>query len=115
MKIIITKNQSKLLIEDFHLGLKRRFNYDSMEKHIRTAELDYPTLCDDFDDAFEYADALINDACDSFLTEDENFLDSLGNDYDDAYDYIRDLTKDWFGDYLIETYQSTCEDSNEFF
>lgn len=110
MKYIITESQLRLIKEDYRIGLKRRFNYESMEKHIHDAELDYPMFCDDFDDEFEYADAIINDACDTFLTEDENFLDLLVNDYDEAYDYIRELTKDWFGDYLIETYQSTCED-----
>ena len=110
MKYIITESQYQLLVESINLGLKRRLNYHNLEKFIFNAELDFPTLCDDFGDEFEYADNVISRAADDFLMEDETFYDSLGEDYDDIHDYVVDFAKEHFGDYLIEIYQSTCAD-----
>ena len=110
MKYIITESQFKLLNEQTPLGLRRRLSYTNLEKFIFNAELDFPTLCDDFGDEFEYADNVISRAVDDFLSEDENFMNSLGNTYDEVFDYVHEIVKDWFGDYLIEIYQSTCED-----
>ncbi|MFN9901751.1 MAG: hypothetical protein ACK55Z_23800, partial [bacterium] len=66
----------------------RRLSKDNIEPFIRNAELDFPTLCDDFGDEFDYADNVIRIAIDDFLTEDEDFVDSLGDDYDDVYSYV---------------------------
>lgn len=107
MKYIITESQYKLLFEDIKMQrLKRRLTYENMEKFIFEAEIDFPTLCDDFGDEFEYADNVISRAVDNFLLSDEN--SSLSNDHDELYDIIYDTTKDWYGDYLLEIYTSTC-------
>jgi len=113
MKYIITESQFELLNEGIPLGLKRRLSYEIMEKHIWDAELDFPTLCDDFGDEFEYADNVITRAVDDFFFADEVFMDSLGEDYDDLHDFVHDWAKDRFGDYLLEIYQTTCADYDD--
>jgi hypothetical protein len=111
MKYVITESQYKLLFEDVFLTIKRRFSYEKMREHILTAELDFPTLCDDFGDEFEYAENLITRAVDNFFAED--FLtDNLGNDFDVIYDFVFNETKDWFGEYCLNTYRETCQEYN---
>lgn len=110
MKYLITESQYNLLVESMTLCLKRRLNTNNFERFIFNAELDFPTLCDDFGDEFDYADGVISRAADDFLMEDESYYDSLGESYDDIYEYVKDFAKEHFGDYLIEIYQSTCAD-----
>jgi len=65
MKYIITESQYNLLVENYLSWLKRRVNPESMKKYITTAEINFPTLCDDFGDEFEYADNVIRWAVDN--------------------------------------------------
>lgn len=108
MKYIISERQLDFLSEDYRVRLRRRFTQDNIKPFITNGELDFPTLCDDFGDEFEYADNVIKRAIDEFLTEDEDFMDSIGDDYDEVYDYLIDITKDWYGEYLLEIYRMTC-------
>ena len=109
MKYVITESQYKFLTESNYLGLKRRLTYDKMESFIHNAELDFPQLCDDFGDEFEYGDNVISRAVDNFLTVDETFMNSLGDEYDEVYDFVHDWTKEHFGEYLLDVYRMTCE------
>lgn len=111
-KFIISETQYIFLIEDYQMRLRRRLSKDNIEPFIRNAELDFPTLCDDFGDEFDYADNVIARAIDDFLTEDEDFVDSLGDDYDDAHSYVTDVVKEWFGEYLFEIYRMTCPEED---
>ena len=112
MKYILTESQFALLSEDIDMQrLKRRMTYDSMVKFIHKAEIDFPTLCDDFSDEFEYADNVIGRAVDDFLTVDEDVF--MAERYDELYDVVYDTCKDWFGDYLLEIYMSTCTEEDE--
>jgi hypothetical protein len=107
MKYLITESQFELLSEDIHVQmLKRRVTYENMEKYIHKAEIEFPMLCDDFNDEFEYADNVISSAVNSFFTVDED--DFFSNKYDEYHDVIFNICKDWFGDYLLEIYTSTC-------
>ena len=87
--------------------IKRRANQQTLEKYITDGEINYPTLCDDFEDGYEYADAVIDYAIDKFLGE-------FGEDiyeqdyYSDVMDYLRNLCRDEFGKYLIDIYETTC-------
>ena len=110
MKYLLTQSQYNLLVESIYTRLKRRLNYDVLKSFVTKAELDYPTLCDDFGDEFEYADNVISRVADDFLMEDESFYDSLGEDYDDTHDFVHDYLKDLFGEYLLEIYRMTCSD-----
>lgn len=112
MKYILTESQFALLSEDIEMQrLKRRVTYENMEKFINKAEIDFPTLCDDFVDEFEYADNVISRAVDDFLTEDEDVFTS--ERYDELYDIVHEICKDWFGDYLIEIFMNTCPEEDE--
>ena len=108
MKYIISESQLKLLTEDYKIRLRRRLTKDNLKSYIQNGELDFPTLCDDFNDEFDYADNVIRVAIDDFLTEDEEFLDSLSDDYDDVHSHVTDIVKDWYGEYLLEIYRMTC-------
>ena len=94
--------------------LKRRANQQTLKKYITDGEINYPTLCDDFEDAYEYADAVIDYAIDKLLEEfDEDIYEE--DYYSDVMDYLRKLCRDEFGKYLIDIYEMTCpeEDINE--
>jgi hypothetical protein len=94
--------------------IKRRANQQTLKKYITNGEINYPTLCDDFKDGYEYADAIIDYAIGDFHDEfDEDIYDE---DYhSDVTDYLRKLCRDEFGKYLIDIYEMTCseEDINE--
>lgn len=110
MKYIITESQYNLLVENYLSWLKRRVNPESMKKYITTAEINFPTLCDDFGDEFEYADNVIRWAVDDFLTSNEDsYLDEM---YDEIHDLIVDWCKGWFGEYLFEIYRNTCPEED---
>jgi hypothetical protein len=112
MKYILTESQLALLFEDIDIQrLKRRMTYENMEKFINKAELDFPTLCDDFSDEFEYADNVISRAVDDFLTADEDVFTS--ERHDELYYIVYDKCKDWFGEYLIEIFMNTCPEEDE--
>jgi hypothetical protein len=94
--------------------VKRRANQQTLEKYITNGEINYPTLCDDFEDGYEYADAVINYAIDEFIFEFDEDIDE--EDYhSDVMDYLRNVCRDKFGKYLIDIYEMTCpeEEINE--
>jgi hypothetical protein len=89
--------------------IKRRANQKTLEKYITKGEINYPTLCDDFEDGYEYADAVIDYAIYKLLDEfDEDIYDE--DYYDDVMDYLRKLCRDEFGKYLIDIYENTCSE-----
>jgi hypothetical protein len=106
----------KILKEETKVSnsIKRRANRQTLEKYITDGEINYPTLCDDFEDGYEYADAVIDYAIDKFLGEFDEDIDEEDY-YSDVMDYLRNLCRDKFGQYLIEIYKMTCieEDINE--
>ena len=113
MKYVITESQYKFLAEsDAPLWFRRRANKENMKEFIYKGEQEYPTLCDDFGDEFEYADNIISYAVSNFLTIDEELFES--EDYDDISDTLTDMCKNWFGEYLFEIYRMTCSEENEF-
>ena len=111
MRYIITESQLNLLIEsDPMVRLKRRANKENLTPFIQKAEVEFPTLCDDFADEFEYASNVIRWAIDDFMTIDEDIF--LDEKYDDIHNILTDLCKDWFGEYLFEIYKETCSEEN---
>ena len=87
--------------------IKRRANKQSLEKYITDGEINYPTLCDDFEDGYDYADAVIDYAIYKLIDEfDEDIYDK--DYYDDVMDYLRNFCRDEFGKYLIDIYETTC-------
>lgn len=111
MRYIISESQYKILTESDAMNwIKRRANQESMEKYIIDAEINYPTLCDDFGDEFEYADNVINDAVDNFMTTAEDMF--LDDKFDEVNEIIVDMCKQWFGEYLFDIYRTTCTEEN---
>ena len=107
MKYIITESQYELLKEStIPLHIRRRANEETLSHFISLGEMNYPTLCDDFDDGYDYADAVIDYAIDEFVGGTLDDEDS----YSDVMDYLRTLCRDLFGDYLIGVYNETCKE-----
>jgi hypothetical protein len=112
MKYIITESQHKFLIEqEIPIWFKRRFNAANMEKHITNGEINYPTLCDDFGDEFEYADNVISYAVNQFMTIDEDIFED--ERYDEWEEMLIEMCKEKFGERLFEAYRTTCQDEDE--
>ena len=112
MKYIITERQHKFLIEqEIPNWFKRRFNAANMEKHITNGEINYPTLCDDFGDEFEYADNVISYAVNEFMTIDEDIFED--ERYDEWEEMLIEMCKEKFGERLFEAYRTTCQDEDE--
>jgi len=91
------------------ISIRRRSNPETLEKYITMGEMEYPTLCDDFGDEFEYADNVIEQAIKKFMEDPVNRI-YHDDEYSDEMDYIRDQMKDLFGDYLFDIYNSTCSE-----
>lgn len=109
MKYIITESQHKFLIEqEIPIWFKRRYNAENMEKHIDSAEMFYPTLCDDFGDEFDYADNVIIHAVREFMTTDEDIFED--ERYDEWEERLVEMCKDKFGERLFEIYRTTCQE-----
>ena len=91
---------------------KRRATKDYLKSFIHKAEIEFPTLCDDFGDEFEYASGVIRWAVDDFMTIDEDLF--LDDRYDEFSNTLTDMCKDWFGEYLMEIYRNTCTEDEEY-
>jgi predicted transcriptional regulator len=87
--------------------IKRRANQQTLKKYITKGEINYPTLCDDFEDGYEYADAVIDYAIYKLLDDFDE--DMYEQDYNsDVMDYLRNMCRNEFGKYLIDIYETTC-------
>jgi hypothetical protein len=82
-----------------------------MEKYITNGEINYPTLCDDFGDEFEYADNVISYAVNQFMTIDEDIFED--ERYDEWEEMLIEMCKEKFGERLFEAYRTTCQDEDE--
>ena len=102
MKYLINESQYRMLTGLAAMNwVKRRANEETMKDFITQGEINFPTLCDDFEDAYEYTDAVIDYAIDELLEEfDEDISDK--DYYSDVMDLLLKLCRDKFGDYLID-------------
>ena len=117
MKYIITESQYQLLIETSSIiRIKRRTNKETMKGFITQGEINYPMLCDDFNDEFEYADYVISYAVDEFMAMDDFITndDDIFSDekYDEIVSILTNMCRDWFGEYLFEIYRETCSEND---
>jgi len=113
-KDIQKKSQQDFINESDSMNwVKRRANKESMKKYITNAEINFPTLCDDFDDEFEFVDKVIDYAVDEFL---EEFNEDIYEEdyYSDVLDYLRNLCRNEFDEYLLDIYRTTCSEENGF-
>jgi hypothetical protein len=112
-KDIEKKSKLDVLTESAAMNwVKRRANKESMKDYITDGEINYPTLCDDFGDEFEFADNVINYAVDKFMTIDEDMF--LEDKFDEVNEIITDMCKQWFGEYLFDIYRTTCTEENDY-
>jgi len=105
MKYLITESQYFFLKKSFvPISIIRRATEENLKKYISMGEINFPTLCDDFDDEYEFADNVIDYAIDEFLGDTLEDADY----YSDVMDYLRTLCRDLFGQYLLDIYVQTC-------
>lgn len=91
------------------VSIRRRANKETLEKYIIDSEFKNPTLCDDFEDGYQYANDVIDDAIDEFLHEiDENALEE--EYYIDTVNYLRKLCRDLFEEDMVNMYEITCSE-----
>jgi len=110
-KDIQKKSQQDFINESDSMNwVKRRANKESMKKYITNAEINFPTLCDDFDDEFEFVDRVINYAVDEFMTINEDVF--LDDEFEKVNEIMTGMCEQWFGDYLLDIYRTTCSEEN---
>lgn len=110
MKYILTEGQIQLLNESGLISfVKRRISPEYLKKFVSNGEINFPTLCDDFEDEFEYADNVIEWAVDDLFSEygEDEYEDP---EYNNIRDYITNYMRDEYGEYLFDIYRNTCGD-----
>lgn len=107
MECIITESQYKLLVEsDFMDRLKRRVNKESFMKYILETQEEFPDLCGDYSDEYEYSGNIIAMAIDHFFIVNEDYFPE--GSYEKFIDIIFPLAQNWYGDDLMEYYLNAC-------
>jgi len=112
---ILTESQLKTIIESksgFIEKLRRRFNEKTMRDYIYHVETEFPNPCEKFDNEFEYADTIINQAVEDFLFQDELWEYFHSGDWPvvKITDMMVTMCKEWFEDGLLGFHQTTCQD-----
>ena len=112
---IVTESQLKTIVESksaFIEKLRRRFNEKTMRDYIYHVETEFPNPCEKFDNEFEYADTIINQAVDDFLFQDELWEYFHSGDWPvvKITDMMVTMCKEWFEDGLLGFHQTTCQD-----
>ena len=90
--------------------IRRRVNRESLEKYITDAEINFPTLCYDFNDEYEYAANIIGRAIDDFLLGEEDSFGYDDENYDEIFEVVKSMCLDWFSDRLLNAYRQTCSE-----
>ena len=108
MKYIITESQYIFLKESFvPISIRRRATEETLKHFISFGEINFPTLCDDFSDGYEYSDNVIEYAVDELIEdmEDEDY-------YNDVIEYLSSVCRHLFEDYLVGVYNDTCTEES---
>lgn len=124
MVFVISEKQNKRLVkiinnvtETLKIGtineqsvpnfIRRRTNQRFIDEYLFNAEIEFPEPCKDFEDAYDYVDVVIDTVIDNVLSYWGVELEDEDN-YSDILDYMRMNLRNWYGDYLIENYNKTC-------
>ena len=87
MKYIITESQYELLSEsDLMDRLKRRVTKESFMKYILETQEEFPDLCGDYGDEYEYSGNIIAMAIEHFFAVNEDYFTE--NSYEEFIDRI---------------------------
>ena len=109
MKFIITESQYRLLTENSLTNwVRRRISKEFLQDLIYQGELEYPTLCSDFYDEYEYADKVIEWVVDELLSQFPSSDYFNEPDYTDVKDFLIKTLRNLFGEYLVRTWVDTC-------
>lgn len=105
----IIESQNELLSEsDLMDRLKRRVTKESFMKYILETQEEFPDLCGDYADEYEYSGNIIAMAIEHFFAVNEDYFTE--NSYEEFIDRIFVLCQSWFGDDLMEYYLTACGD-----
>ena len=109
MKYIITEQQYNMIMEEsIPLWFKRRFNAGFMKEFIIDASINNPTPCDDFDNEFEYAHKIIEEAVNNFLETNEDSFDN--EKFSEFEEHLTILCRKEFSEELLQDYINTCKE-----
>ena len=112
MKLIITESQERSLTENsLSFWVKRRVSEEYLRELIIEALLEFPNLCDVFDDKYDFADAVIEYAIDELLSRFRGKDYSEDSDYDDVMDFLLKTMRNIFGQYLIKKWVDACRNN----
>ena len=112
---IVTESQLKRIVEskyellsesDLMDRLKRRVNKESFMKYILETQKEFPDLCGDFVDEYEYSDSIIAMSIENFFVDNEDYFNE--SSYEDFVDRIFLICREWYGDDLMEYYFTAC-------
>jgi hypothetical protein len=107
----IIESQYELLSESSLMDrLKRRVNKESFMKYIIETQNEFPDLCGDFVDEYEYSDSIIAMSIENFFVDNEDYFTE--GSYEEFVDRIFLMCRNWYGDDLMETYFTACGDDN---
>ena len=107
----IIESQHELLSESSLMDrLKRRVNKESFKKYILETQNEFPDICGDFVDEYEYSDSIIAMAIEHFFAVNEDYFTE--SSYEEFIDRIFLMCRDWYGDDLMETYFAACVDDD---
>jgi hypothetical protein len=105
----IIESQYELLSEsDLMDRLKRRVTKESFMKYILETQKEFPDLCGDFVDEYEYSDSIIAMSIEHFFAVNEDYFTE--NSYEEFVDRIFIMCRNWYGDDLMEYYLTACGD-----
>jgi hypothetical protein len=116
---IVTESQLQRIIESQHEllsesslmdRLKRRITKESFKKYILETQEEFPDLCKDFVDEYEYSDSIIAMSIENFFVDNEDYFTE--GSYEEFVDRIFLMCRNWYGDDLMETYFTACIDDN---
>jgi len=108
MKYLLNERQYNVIIESkIPLSIIRRANKNTLEKFVSLSRKNNPPYCDEHNDGYDYADAVIDDAIDYFYTEVCPKMEEI-DDYSEITDYLRRVCRNLFGEILVYYFEDNC-------
>lgn len=113
MKYVITETQYRSLLESNVFDkLKRRVNKKYFSEFIEEAVDEFFT-CDEFDDAYEYADGVMRRAISNFLYGLVGEVQFTHESFEESEKALYEICWDWFADELAESFYNECSEGED--
>ena len=108
MRYIITESQYKLIMEEnIPSSIRRRTDKETLDHYINLGIMNYPTLCDDFDNPHAYVNDVVDYAIFELIYDINDEMENKDYFYR-VLNYLREVFLNLYEDKLIEDYNFTC-------